>query len=316
MNAPQAPDPYETAAAQTKSNKDTSSYQQSLNMVDQNTPYGGVKYNQTGVDPVTGAPKYSASTTLSPEMQKLGDSNIHNAQTNSGLEGKLLDNASGQMSKPLDLSWGATEQHLNDLNRHTLDPQWAKQQQEFEQQAANKGYQPGSEAYDTSYRNFNNAKSQAYDNMYLQGHNTAVNDATTQYNSPINMLTALRSNSQVSQPGVGQTAATPQTGVAGTNIAGLISDNYKTQMQSYGDMMGGLFGMGGNIAKAIPWSDRRLKKNIKFLGTATNELPLYEFEYLWSNNKNIGHMADEVEALYPWAVHDFDGFKAVNYEAI
>jgi hypothetical protein len=317
MNTPQPPDPYETAAAQTKSNKETAGYQQSLNMIDQNTPYGSVNYNQTGIDPVTGAPRYAANTTLSPEMKALADKGISNSQGNANLEGSLLGNVQNTLSKPLDLSWGATEQHLNDLNRHTLDPEWDQRQQQFEQMAANKGYQPGSEGYDSSYRDFGNSRSQAYNNMYLQGHNTAVNDATQQYNSPLNALSALRSNSQVSQPGVGQTAATPSTGVQGTNIAGLIQDNYKSQLANSQATMGGLFGLGGSLISGLGmFSDRRLKKNIEYIGHSENQLPIYSFEYVWGGGKKVGHMADEVEVLYPWAVQDVNGFKSVDYGVI
>lgn len=67
--APTPPDPVATAAAQTKSNQDTANYQQALNMVDQVTPGGTLKYTQTGTGP-EGAPHYTATTALTPEGQK------------------------------------------------------------------------------------------------------------------------------------------------------------------------------------------------------------------------------------------------------
>lgn len=68
--APVAPDPTATAAAQTASNNATAGYQQSLNMIDQTTPLGSLTYTNTGTDPVTGAPKYSQNVSLSPTGQK------------------------------------------------------------------------------------------------------------------------------------------------------------------------------------------------------------------------------------------------------
>lgn len=68
--APTPPDPTATIAAQTQSNKDTAGYQQSMNLIDQNTPLGSLTYTNTGVDPVTGAPKYSQNISLSPTGQK------------------------------------------------------------------------------------------------------------------------------------------------------------------------------------------------------------------------------------------------------
>jgi hypothetical protein len=69
-------------------------------------------------------------------MAALYRSNIANAQSTSELEKALLANAQGRLSQPLDLSWGATEAKLNELNSQTLDPQWARAQTELDQQLA------------------------------------------------------------------------------------------------------------------------------------------------------------------------------------
>lgn len=62
------------------------------------------------------------------------------------------------------------------------------------------------------------------------------------------------------------------------------------------------------------FSDRRLKRNIKRIGTTPKGIPLYEFEYLWSSNKRVGVMADEapVEAVI---MHP-SGFAMVDYSKI
>ena len=246
MNSPTPPDPYATAAAQTASNKETSNYQQSLNMINQNTPYGSVNYNQTGTNASTGAPTYTATTQLSQPMQNLVNSGISNSQGNADLEGMLLHNSQSQLSQPMNLGWGATEQNLDALGAKTLQPQMQQQNDQLSQKLYNQGLRPGMENYDNAQRAPAGAQGMQWNNMYLQGHQQAVNDITQQYNSPLNALSALRSNSQVSQPGVGQTAATPQTGVQGTNIAGLIEQNYQSQMAQNNASMGGLFGLGGS----------------------------------------------------------------------
>lgn len=48
VSTPKAPDPKETAAAQASMNRDTALQQQQINMVDQVTPYGTLKYSQSG----------------------------------------------------------------------------------------------------------------------------------------------------------------------------------------------------------------------------------------------------------------------------
>lgn len=61
-------------------------------------------------------------------------------------------------------------------------------------------------------------------------------------------------------------------------------------------------------------SDRRLKSNIKQVGTLTNGLKVYSYRLLGEVNDQIGLMADEVEAVHPEAVSiGTDGFKRVNY---
>jgi hypothetical protein len=201
----------------------------------------------------------TATTTLSPEMQALVDSNIKNAQGSSGLEGTLLGNASAKLGQPLNLGWSETEAKLNELNKNTLDPQWTDAWNQKEQELYNRGVTPGSQAYDASFRDFNNAKSQAYNQMYLQGHNTATNDLQAEYNSPLNALASLRSGSQVSQPGVGTLAPTAQAGIQPVNYAGLESEAYKNQLAQSNAAMGGMFGLGGSLLGG-------LAKNFKIPG--------------------------------------------------
>jgi len=76
--------------------------------------------------------------------------------------------------------------------------------------------------------------------------------------------------------------------------------------------MGSLVGMLGSIGK---FSDVRLKENIKPLGI-NNGFGVYEFNYLWSPDKHVGYMAQEVEKTRPDAVFTVRGYKAINYGAL
>jgi hypothetical protein len=258
MNTPQAPDPWATAQAQGQINTQAAQTQNKLNNVNQITPYGSVNYTY-GKGDGRNPGQATATTTLSPEMQALVDSNIKNAQGSSGLEGTLLGNASAKLGQPLNLGWSETEAKLNELNKNTLDPQWTDAWNQKEQELYNRGVTPGSQAYDASFRDFNNAKSQAYNQMYLQGHNTATNDLQAEYNSPLNALASLRSGSQVSQPGVGTLAPTAQAGIQPVNYAGLESEAYKNQLAQSNAAMGGMFGLGGSLLGG-------LAKNFKIPG--------------------------------------------------
>lgn len=80
---------------------------------------------------------------------------------------------------------------------------------------------------------------------------------------------------------------------------------------AFGDLLQGA-GAGASIYKNI-FSDCRLKKNIKLIGTHAKGIGIYSWEYLWGT-KAIGVMADEVEKIIPEAVTTHkSGFKIVNY---
>lgn len=78
----------------------------------------------------------------------------------------------------------------------------------------------------------------------------------------------------------------------------------------------GMWGALGQVAGAgisATWSDRRLKKNIKRIGTHASGLAVYEFDYLWGEHA-YGFMADEVMKVKPEAVMVADnGFMMVDY---
>ncbi|GLQ53753.1 tail fiber domain-containing protein [Devosia nitrariae] len=78
VSTPKPPDPWKTAQAQSQWNSTTAQTQQALNMVDQVTPTGSLNYSQNGTQTIIGAdgkpielPRYTATTTLSPEQQAI-----------------------------------------------------------------------------------------------------------------------------------------------------------------------------------------------------------------------------------------------------
>lgn len=156
---------------------------------------------------------------------------------------------------------------------------------------------------------FNN---QAQTNNWNQG----IQDQLIQRNQPINETTALMSGSQVSQPNY---QATPQTGIANTDIAGLYQNQYAAQAAQQNALLGGLASIGGSAAYAL--SDRRAKKDIRKVGKLSDGIGLYTFKYKDKFGdgglSHLGVMAQDVEKKIPDAVVDTDsGFKAVNYARV
>lgn len=89
-----------------------------------------------------------------------------------------------------------------------------------------------------------------------------------------------------------------------------------TQKQSGGLLgtLGGLLTVGTQAASLF--SDRRLKTNIKQVGTLSDGLGVYSYDYVWGEHAT-GVMADEVAQLRPWALGPVvGGYATVNYGAL
>jgi hypothetical protein len=64
-------------------------------------------------------------------------------------------------------------------------------------------------------------------------------------------------------------------------------------------------------------SDVRLKKDINYLFTMNNGVPIYTFKYKWSDDVSIGTMAHDIEDMIPEAVlTNSNGYKMVNYSKV
>lgn len=342
--APAAPDPVQTINAQTGSNRETAIAQAGLNAVNQVTPNGNLSYSQIGTW-ADGTPRYQATQTLSAAGQKLQNTgqatqqNLANlAQQQSGRLGGLLNKELDFSSLPQGGQWenkdySADRQRVEDGLFARLNPQIAQQSQAFEDSLVNRGLRPGSAAYDQQKAQFQQGINDQRTSILLQGgqeqsrlqgmdlnafgaQNTqranALNEMLTQRSLPLNEILALSGQSQVQTP---QFASTPQTGVAGTDVAGITQAGYANQMQGYNaqqQQLGGLFSAGASLIPLL--SDRRAKTEIKRIGTADNGLGLYLYRYKSGGPFQIGVMADEVEQVAPNAVVlGPDDFKRVNY---
>lgn len=153
-----------------------------------------------------------------------------------------------------------------------------------------------------------------------QARQQAIQEADYFKNQPLNMLNALRTGNQVSMPTFGNVTAGAQ--VQAAPIYQATSDQYDAQLQAYkaqmassGGLLGGLASLGS--AAITKWSDRRLKRNIEKVGLRPDGLGVYAYNYLWSDEPQIGVMADEVAQLRPEALGPVvDGYATVNYGAL
>jgi hypothetical protein len=313
--APQPPNPYQTAQAQTASNKETAIAQTGLNAQNQVTPYGNLTYSQEGTW-ADGTPKFTATQTLTPAQQGILNSTQGTQQNLANTAQEQSGKLSGLLNSPFSLDNTAVESRINELARMRLDPQLQQQQTALDTKLANQGIRLGSAAYDRAQLGQGQIANDARNQLLLTGRQQSISEALTQRNQPLNEILALAGQGQIQQPSFAQT---PQTGVAGTDIAGLVNNQYNAQNQQYmnqqqqqNGLLGGLFGLGAN---ALMMSDRRAKTDIKRVGTADNSLPIYSYRYKSGGPVQIGFMADEVRQVNPGAVvRGDDGLDRVNYE--
>lgn len=315
-----APDPVATAQAQAASNQKTAISQSELNNYNQVSPDGTKTYTQTGVN-ADGTPQFTQTVALSAPEQA-----IYN--TNEGTKANLANIGQQQSSKigsllntPFSVDQSIADK-ITALGKTNLDPQWAANDSKQAASLANQGITPGSEAYDNAMRSYSASKSQAYNNLYLQGDAQAEQESLANRNQPINEISALLSGSQVATPTFG---STPQTSVGGTDVAGITQNSYLDQNQqaqqsvaANNAMMGGLFSLAGTAATAgIKYSDRDLKTDIKKVGeieTENGAVPVNTFRYKAGGPYTMGFIAQDVEKKIPEAVtKDSEGYRKVDY---
>lgn len=171
---------------------------------------------------------------------------------------------------------------------------------------------------------YNAGQSQAFGqgvtnaNLQNAGRGSAIQEQAYLRSQPINELAALMGFSPgVQVPNFQNTASTgiappDYQGAVGLNYQGQLN-NYNQKMQANSALMGDIFGLAG-AAAPFALSDRRMKADIRRIGTASNGLPIYSYRYKSGGPVQIGFMADEVERVKPWAVLTrSDGYKMVNY---
>jgi hypothetical protein len=245
---PPAPDPVKTAQAQTASNVKTSTTQQQLNMVDQTNPYGSQTYNQSGTW-ADGTPKFSMSTTFSPQEQAKQEQQWEFDRLSNQLGIDQTKKLTGILDTPFKIDNEATEGRLMELGRKRLDPVLQERNAALESKLYNQGVMPGTEAYTRAMRADTEGQNDAYNQLLLGGRAQAATELQAERNQPINEITALMSGGQVNQAQFGNT---PQTSVANTDIAGITQQGYENSLIPWKQknaenqaLMSGMFSLGG-----------------------------------------------------------------------
>lgn len=257
------PDPKVVAEAQTGSNVNSAIASGVIGNVNQVGPHGSTTYNQSDTYTMTGpngekyqVPRYTQTTTLSPEQQQL-----YNQQTQLG--GKMNNLAIGQvdrlgsvLGKPVDfqsVDRGRVEQAMFDR----LNPQLERDRAGLETTLVNQGFQRGTEGFnnemDSHGRQVNDQRL-AITAQGGQEQQRELQQMLALRNQPINEISALMSGGQVSLPQANGYNA-PQIGAANVgdymyNTAAMNNQKYQSDLQAKTAQQNAIFGALGGVAGA------------------------------------------------------------------
>lgn len=220
-----------------------------------------------------GLPQWTSQVTLSPESQAIFDSYMRQQQQLGGLSESALNQVASAYSNPynydsLQALYGADD--LNAARSRTeeaiysrLNPQFAKDEEALRSRLINQGIGQGSQAYAREMENFNQMKNDARMQAVLAGgtesdralsqslalRQQGIQELDKLRGQPLNEYLAMSGQQQLAMPQFQQYG---YQGAGTPDYQGLVNQNYQNQMAQYNakqassnNMMGGLFGLGG-----------------------------------------------------------------------
>lgn len=238
-SAPQAPDPYKTAAAQYQYGTEAANYNKALNSTNTITPYGSTTWSQgPGVN--GGPPTYTETQSLSPQEQALFNASTANQVGQAQAAGGLLPQVNSATSTPLNLQTNPLGQGF-DLalagQEAALNPLWSQKSEQLDSSLRNAGAQPGTPAYDNAMAAFNSQETGAYTQAAGAAENTGLNFADfanqariEQQQLPINEFLSLSNGQPLQAP---PTQPASQSSVSTPDIMSAFQNAYQGQLNSY-----------------------------------------------------------------------------------
>jgi hypothetical protein len=243
FDKPTPPDPTAVSNQQLDYNQQAATAQQQTNMVDQKTPFGSLNYSQTGTNP-DGTPKFTANTSLSPEMQALLNQLTATRGTAGQIAGSELNSASDMLSHPIDLSNTAVTNQIMGEGRQYLQPIFDQQQNKLDARLRNSGIAAGSTAFDNAQNLQSRNVNDAYTNLLMTARPEAISELTAPRNQTISEVSAMMGAGAPTMPTFQNT---PTAQIQPPNYTGLTQTNYQQQLAQQQAMLNGVFGIGSAV---------------------------------------------------------------------
>lgn len=270
---PPAPDYAGAAQATAAGNLEAAKYATKANRINQVTPYGELKYqyqpeyDSSGQETGGG---WTQTQTLTPEAQSTLDKQLNLSNQYADVAQAGFEKARGLFENP-QLDTSALPDRAIDVGQTAqqalmsrLQPQLAQQEEALRTRLANQGIGLGSTAYGREQAIAGQRRNDLELQAALQGINldqanrsAALQEQAYLQDRPLNLINALRTGAQVQNPQFQQFAQQQTT--QGPNLLGAAQAQYGAEMDAYnadqaatGNLMGGLFSLGG-AALGSPW---------------------------------------------------------------
>jgi hypothetical protein len=232
---------------------------QAASMIGQKGPTGSLQYVQSGTGP-GGVPLYTAVTKLTPQQQQLLNTLQGTQQTGGTQAGQLLAASGyGNMSPSTaigDLTGGLVGQMMGQETSF-LQPFFNTQTSQLDTQLRNQGFHPGDLAYDNAMRSNRTSQGLQVNQFLASAFPMEQQQATTQYELPMQMAESLGGFGAPQSPTTGFTSAlpgftAPNTAADYATASNSAYQQWAAQQAQQSAMLQGLFGIGAAGLKALP----------------------------------------------------------------
>lgn len=215
---------FQAATAQSLGNLAGAQTATQANRVNQVTPYGNLNYTQSTDQ--YGNPTWTATQSLTPELQGLAQSSIQGLQQS-------------QANPMYGINPGQT---YSDAIMQRLQPQQQMQQKQFDARMANQGIPVGSEAYNNAYRQFTQAQNDQLTSAIINGMQTGLQAQQLQGNQA-SQIKSLATPSYINAPTQAAVAGPDYLGALGSQTAANIAAQNAALGQKTAQTAG-LYGLG------------------------------------------------------------------------
>ncbi len=303
------------AQQQAAANREAAIAGTEMSMVNQNTPFGNLSYQQTGTSS-NGNPLYTATQTFDPVTQRAVDAQKRVDYKTNELAESQADRANSMLGSNADFSDGAVAAKVQGMINPRLSRRFDQEETKLRDSLINRGLREGSQGFKDAMLSFNEGKTDAYSTEALNNRQQALQEIALPRNQVLNEISSLLGTQQIGQP---QFVSTPQTRVQPGDFQGAAAQSIAAMngmQQQKNAALGGIGSLAGTLGGAFigKYSDERVKEDMTKIGKTDDGQNLYAYRYLGGGPLQIGLSAQEVEKKKPEAVReDASGIKMVDY---